>query len=50
MATTGDDDKCLVCAKDCDMVVCELCEAAPYCSDECEAADLYVFIHHHPRL
>jgi hypothetical protein len=36
------DDKCTVCAKDCDGVACELCEAISYCGDACEEADLYV--------
>jgi hypothetical protein len=43
---TATDDKCLVCAKDCNDVVCELCGAVPCCSDECEAAELCVtFVH-----
>jgi hypothetical protein len=41
---TTSDDKCIVCAKDCDGVACELCEATPYCGDVCEEADLYVRI------
>ena len=41
MAAT-DNNQCLVCSTDCGDTVCELCEAAPYCSDQCEAADLYV--------
>jgi hypothetical protein len=41
---TTSDDECIVCAKDCDGVACELCEATPYCGDVCEEADLYVRI------
>lgn len=36
-----DFDKCVVCAKDCDMVACELCGMVPYCSDECEETNSY---------
>lgn len=45
----GDDDfdKCVMCAKECDMVACELCEMVSYCSDECEEANLYA--RHSPR-
>jgi hypothetical protein len=41
MATTN-HNPCLVCTADSGDVVCELCESVSYCSDQCEAADLYV--------
>lgn len=42
MEGTQDSDKCAVCDKSSHDVACEGCEKVPYCSDACEAADLYV--------
>lgn len=37
-------DKCVVCTRPAYGVACELCEEVSYCSDECEAVDLYVIV------
>ena len=43
MATIN-DDKCVVCAKDCGKMVCGFCEDVSYYSNHCGEDDLYVTI------